>query len=85
MARLNVYVPDELARRAREAGLNVSRLTREALEEELQRSTMRTWVARVGSRSLMPALSREALMQTLDEVREELGTKWEEDDERVGD
>ena len=37
MARVNVSIPDELHRRAKEAGLNISRLTRHAILEELER------------------------------------------------
>jgi post-segregation antitoxin (ccd killing protein) len=35
VARVNVYLPDALARQAREAGLNVSSLTRDAVERAL--------------------------------------------------
>jgi hypothetical protein len=38
MARANVYLPDELHARARAAGLNVSELTQQAIELELQRA-----------------------------------------------
>lgn len=37
MARVNITLPDGLLGRAREAGLNVSRLTSSALAEELDR------------------------------------------------
>ena len=37
MARVNVSIPDEVIERAREAGLNVSRLATSALEEALER------------------------------------------------
>ena len=37
MARVNVSIPDEVIERAREAGLNVSRLATSALEEALDR------------------------------------------------
>jgi hypothetical protein len=35
MARVNITVPDDVLARAKAAGLNVSRLTTEALREEL--------------------------------------------------
>lgn len=35
MARVNVYLPDELAAQVREADVNVSALTQEALQTEL--------------------------------------------------
>jgi post-segregation antitoxin (ccd killing protein) len=37
MARVNITVPDEVAARARAAGLNVSRVATAALAEELDR------------------------------------------------
>jgi hypothetical protein len=37
MARVNITIPDHLLARAREAGLNVSRLTASALAQELER------------------------------------------------
>jgi post-segregation antitoxin (ccd killing protein) len=37
MARVNITVPDDIARRARAAGLNVSRVASMALADELDR------------------------------------------------
>lgn len=37
MARVNVSVPDDVISRAREAGVNVSRVATSALEDELDR------------------------------------------------
>jgi len=37
MARVNISLPDELHRRAKEAGLNISKLTRDAIIQELER------------------------------------------------
>ncbi len=37
MARVNVSIPDDVIERAREAGLNVSRLATSALEEALEK------------------------------------------------
>ncbi|SFO59314.1 Post-segregation antitoxin (ccd killing mechanism protein) encoded by the F plasmid [Pseudonocardia ammonioxydans] len=45
MARLNVWVPDELAARARAQSLNVSALTQQALAAELDRQATDTWLA----------------------------------------
>ncbi|HVR79828.1 MAG TPA: type II toxin-antitoxin system CcdA family antitoxin [Acidimicrobiia bacterium] len=51
MARVNVYLPDQLANEARDAGLNVSNLTQEAVRSAL--SSMRTgeWLETVASLS----------------------------------
>jgi hypothetical protein len=37
MARVNVSMPDELHQRARQAGLNISRLAQQAVGRELER------------------------------------------------
>jgi phage baseplate assembly protein W len=49
MARVNVYLPDELARRWRAADLdiNISGITQNALERELERWKARIWLQRV--------------------------------------
>jgi post-segregation antitoxin (ccd killing protein) len=47
MARVNVYLPDDLADRARAAGLNVSAVTRSALEAELAGNAATEWLERV--------------------------------------
>jgi post-segregation antitoxin (ccd killing protein) len=44
MARLNVWVPDELAARARSEGLNVSAMTQSALSDELAARDLDTWL-----------------------------------------
>jgi post-segregation antitoxin (ccd killing protein) len=44
MVRLNIWVPDELAKRARSAGLNVSTLAQAAIEAELESQATATWL-----------------------------------------
>ena len=72
MARLNVYVPDDLAERARAAGLNVSALTQTAIADELNRRSMSSWLAELPVPA-EPAVTHEAAMRALDESREEFG------------
>jgi post-segregation antitoxin (ccd killing protein) len=71
MARLNVYVPDELAQQARSRGLNVSALTQAAISEELERTSVSAWL------ESLPALSRavdhDSVIAALDEARDEFG------------
>lgn len=52
MARVNVYLPDDLAAETKAAGLNVSQITQEALKRELQSERMTAWIAEV--RELAP-------------------------------
>jgi len=71
MARINVYVPDDLARAAREAGLNVSSLTQAALKNALAPHATNAWL-----KSLTPTKSgatHEQVMESLDAAREEFG------------
>lgn len=44
MARVNVYLPDDLAAAAKAAGLNVSGLTREAVEAALAARRVDDWL-----------------------------------------
>jgi post-segregation antitoxin (ccd killing protein) len=71
MARLNVYVPDELAERARSRGLNISALTQAAIAAELERTSMSTWLDSLPSVS--EAVDHDAAMAALDAAREEFG------------
>lgn len=72
MARLNVYVPDELAARSREAGLNVSALTQQALAAALAGGQTDTWLSSLPGRLAEP-VSLDAVLGALDEARDELG------------
>lgn len=70
MARLNVYVPDELASRVRDAGLNVSAITRAALEDELGRRSTDAWLEEL--KRLPPAgVSHDDVLAALDAARDE--------------
>lgn len=54
MARVNVYLPDELADRARAAGLNMSAVTRSALEAELTRKAAAEWLEHLAALPTTP-------------------------------
>ena len=73
MARVNVYLPDDLAARAREAGLNVSGLTREALEDALAQTDTDRWLERL-EQLPRTVLSHERVIEALDDARNELGS-----------
>ena len=51
MARVNVYLPDELAAQARKAGLNVSGLTQAAIQSALTALRVDGWLDEVASLS----------------------------------
>lgn len=77
MARVNIYLTDDLANRAREAGLNVSGIAQEALERELRVRATNEWLdsladlhAQLADR---PPISDEVMQEVWDEVDEEAG------------
>lgn len=71
MARLNVYVPDELAERARGAGLNVSAVTQAALAAELERHSLADWLTALPTPT--GVVSHQSALAVLDEARTDLG------------
>lgn len=75
MARVNIYLPDDFARRAREAGLNVSGLAQAAIEDELRVRALGGWLAELRDRPPLEGepMTNEELMEIMDEVREEMG------------
>lgn len=73
MARVNVYLPDELADAARAADLNVSRLTQEAVAAELARRSTDAWLESLDRLAPTRATHRQAL-DALHQARDELGS-----------
>lgn len=71
MARLNVYVPDDLAERARDRGLNVSALTQAAIRAELENSATDAWLGELGARST--GVRHDDVLDAIDSARDELG------------
>lgn len=71
MARLNVYVPNELADRVRSAEVNVSAVLQAALADELDRRTANAWL------DALPPLGghrpHQAAIQALHDVRDDFG------------
>jgi post-segregation antitoxin (ccd killing protein) len=74
MARVNVYLPDELAQEARAAGLSISRVTQEALSSSLAHSETDRWLDRLDHlpRADIPHRS---VIDALDEARAELSDR----------
>lgn len=75
MARLNVYVPDELAERARARGLNVSALTQAAISAELAADATAEWLAEVtaGGGFADHPVTHTDVLAAIDAARDELG------------
>ena len=74
MARLNVYVPDDLATRARQAGLNVSALTQQALADALAADATDAWLRSLPKPPATP-IAVEDVLAAIDGAREELGAR----------
>ncbi|WP_249009862.1 type II toxin-antitoxin system CcdA family antitoxin [Conexibacter sp. DBS9H8] len=72
MARVNVYLPDELAERARAAGVNISGVTQDALRGALASVDTDRWLDRL---ERLPArdVAHERVICALDEAREDFG------------
>jgi post-segregation antitoxin (ccd killing protein) len=73
MARVNVYLPDDLADAAHAADLNISRLTQDAIRRELQQTGIQEWTQTV-SRLARPRVSHAAVQKAIDAARDEFGT-----------
>jgi post-segregation antitoxin (ccd killing protein) len=71
MARLNVYVPDELAERARARGLNVSALTQAAISAELENSATEAWLDGLETRTT--SARHDDVLKAIDAARDEFG------------
>lgn len=74
VARLNVYLPDELAAQAKAAGLNLSAVTQDAVRRSLSGRSTDAWLATLGPPATGPVGHDEAL-DALDAVREESPTR----------
>lgn len=71
MARVNVYLPDDLAREAREAGLNISGLTQEALRSALAARQSAQWLD--GLQTLGPTdVTHEAVLKAVAAAKDDL-------------
>jgi post-segregation antitoxin (ccd killing protein) len=71
MARVNVYLPDDLAARARAAGLNVSAVTRSAIEAELAGDAASDWLARAAALPTT-SIAHDDVLDAVNAARDEL-------------
>ncbi len=77
MARVNVYLPDPLARAVREAGINVSRVAQEALAGALAARDTDAWLDDIGGLGLTE-VSHGDVMQALQAARDDFGEDGED-------
>ena len=74
MTRLNVYLPDDLAAQVRDADINVSAVTQQALRQALAARSADTWLS---SLPAAPAarIGHDAAIEALDAARDEAPTR----------
>ncbi|MHB1500639.1 MAG: type II toxin-antitoxin system CcdA family antitoxin [Candidatus Dormibacteria bacterium] len=75
MARVNVYLPDDLAEAARAVGLNMSNVTQQALRRELACRDGTAWLQRV-RRERPAGVPHQLVLTELDAARQEAGDDW---------
>lgn len=69
IARLNIYVPDDLAEQAKQAGLNVSAMAQDAIRKALEADSTDAWLASL--QPVAPTTSHGLVIEALDTVRDE--------------
>lgn len=74
VARLNVYLPDELAAQAKEAGVNLSAVTQEAVRQTLAARSTDSWLSTLEAASSDP-VSHSRALDALDAARDEPPTR----------
>ncbi|MGH9104018.1 MAG: type II toxin-antitoxin system CcdA family antitoxin [Acidimicrobiales bacterium] len=77
MARVNVYLSDDLAEEARAAGLSVSGILQEALRRELAGRRTTAWLETIRDLPRSGVTHDEAI-DALDTARAEAGDDWPE-------
>lgn len=75
MARLNVYLPDDLAAQAKEAGLNLSAVTQEAVRQTLAVRSTDSWVSSMLQAVSVEAVTHDRALEAIDEARAEASTR----------
>jgi post-segregation antitoxin (ccd killing protein) len=71
MARVNVYLPDELASAVKAAELNVSKLTQEALRSALAATRVDDWLDGVDSMRPL-GIDQEVVISAVEAAKDEL-------------
>ena len=81
MARVNVYLPEELAEQAKAAGLNVSAIAQEALRSALRVQQVNDWLGSLeltGTGQISRAAIDEAIQGAKDEIEGLDRPHWDE-------
>lgn len=71
MSRVNIYLPDDLAGEAKNAGLNISGLTQEAIRSALAARTLGRWQQQV-SELPSPGVSHATVLEAVKSAKDDL-------------
>lgn len=75
MARVNVYLPDDLAAEAKQAGLNLSAVTQEAIRRSLASRSTDSWLERLRWGAASERVPHARAIEALDAARDEPPTR----------
>lgn len=75
MARINVYLPDALATRARAAQLNVSAITQDAIRRTLSESSTDAWLETLRPSVPTGRVPHDRALEALDAARSAAPTR----------
>lgn len=75
VARLNVYLPDDLAAEAKKAGVNVSAVAQKAVRRSLAARATNHWLDTLEKSSGSAQVSHDHAMKALDATRNEAPTR----------
>lgn len=75
VARLNVYLPDDLAAEAKKAGLNLSAVTQEAVRRSLAMRSTDAWLAATATTTSAERVPHDRALEALDAARDEAPTR----------
>ena len=71
VARFNVYLPDDLAKEAKKAGLNLSAVTQEAVRQRLDSRSTDAWLDTLVAETAAARVPHDRAIEALDAAREE--------------
>lgn len=74
MARVNVYLPDDLAERAKLAGISISAVTQDALRSTLAALDTDAWLERLEQHSGFE-VEHDRVLAALNAAREDFGAR----------
>ena len=75
VTRLNVYLPDDLAAQAKEAGINLSAITQKAVRQTLAARSTDSWLSAALQSVSTSTVTHDRALDAIDEVRDEAPTR----------